>query len=323
MNHRTLHRIKTLALSAALAWGGGLFMASLAPAQVAQPPEAAVAAADSLSAAQVEQMQAFVAARSAGLTGDATEIKRTRDDLLRPLQGSRVSVAFRLEYAKQIAPALEKAVSSGSEQQVVNALRIAGELAAPRGMGLLTKALADARPAVRYGAAFGIARFLDASGRTGPAASPDQLADLTKALTNQAKAEKDPLVFDGLVLGLAAAVKVPEAAVKGLRAPAMTALAKVGEERAKGLSAAPTDGSASRTVESLFRICGIARTALTDIQQSALPAETRAACVAMAVATSTACDDVAKAAGGATAGVSAGALAQLKAAAEAVQKFAK
>ncbi len=312
--------MKTLVLAAALVVGG-FYGAPAVRAQVAQPPDAAVAAADSLSAAQVEQMQAFVAARGSGLASDAAEIKRTRDDLLRPLQGSRVSVAFRLEYAKQIAPALEKAASSGTEQQVVNALRIAGELAAPRGMGLLTKALADARPAVRYGAAFGIARFLDASGRTGPAASPDQLADLTKALTVQARAEKDPLVFDGLVLGLAAAVKVPESAVKGLRAPAMTALAKVGEDRAKALGAAGTEGSASRTVESLFRICGIARTALTDIQQSALPAESRAACAAMAAATSAACDELAKA--GTAAGVSAGALAQLKAAAEAVQKFAK
>lgn len=321
MKQRISNRLQSLAMAVAFACAAVLLPAVAARAQVAQPPDATVAASDALTPAQNEQIQTFVAARAAGLAGDATEIKRTRDDILRPLQGSRVSVAFRLEYAKQIAPALEKAVASGNEQQVVNGLRIAGELAAPRSMALLTKSLTDPRAAVRYGAAFGIARFLDASGRTGPAASPDQLADLIKALATQAKVEKDALVFDGLVLGLAAAVKVPEASVKGLRVPGLAALAKAGEDRAKALSAAPTDGAALRTVESLFRICGVARTALTDIQQAALPPEARAGCVAMAAATVAACADVEKA--GPTSGVSPGALGQLRAAAEAVQKFAK
>ncbi|MFN0012440.1 MAG: hypothetical protein ACKVS8_12445 [Phycisphaerales bacterium] len=286
-------------------------------AQVAQPPDASVAAAESLAPAQEEQIKAFVAARGPGLMGDASEIKRTRDDVLKPLQANRVSVAFRLEYAKQVGPVLEKTVAEGNEQQVVNALRIAGELAAPRSIAMLKKALADPRQAVRYGAVFGIARFFDATGRTGPAASADQLADLIKSLAAQAAKEADPIVLDGHTLALGAAVRVPESAVKDVRGPALAALAKIGDDRAKALAA---DSGKARLVEMLFRICGIARGALTDIQQGNLPATTTAACGSMAASILAACDELAKAP---DPGVPSNAVSQLKAAAAAVQDFAK
>ncbi len=286
-------------------------------AQVVQPPDASVAAAESLAPAQEEQIKAFVAARGAGLMGDTTEIKRTRDDVLRPLQANRVSVAFRLEYARQVGPVLERTVAEGTEQQVVNALRIAGELAVPRSLAMLRRALADVRPAVRYGAAFGIARFFDAVGRTGPAASPDQLADLIKAVAAQAGKEADTIVLDGQTLALGAAVRVPESAVREVRGPALAALAKLGDDRAKALSADPDK---ARVVEMLFRICGVARAALTDIQQGTLPAATTAACAAMATSILAACDELARAAPPV---VPPNAVAQLKAAAAAVQGFAK
>ncbi len=302
-----------LALALAAPWG--------ARAQLAQPPEASVAAADSLSPQAVEQIAAFVTARAGGLTGDPAELKRTRDDVLRPLTGQRVSVAFRLEYAKQLGGHLEKAAASSTEQPVINALRIAGELAAPRGIALLTRHLTDARAAIRYAAAFGVARFFDASGRTGPAASPDQLGDLLKAVATQSKAEKDAFVIDGLAQALSAAARVPESAVRGLRAPAVSALAELASVRAGWLAAAPGDPGAGHVVETLFRVCGALRGALTDVQQVPLPAEARSACSATAAALLNAAAAVEKA--GSASPVAPAALKQLTRAAEGVRDYAK
>lgn len=124
--------------------------------------------------------------------------QQAREDLLAPLR-SGVSVAFRLEFSGAVMPTVSRLASGPDERVAFNALRIAGALATDDAMGAIRAALADARPSVRYGGAFGARRALDevASKRFSPDAA--QVGRLVEAMTEQLKKESEPGVVEGLV----------------------------------------------------------------------------------------------------------------------------
>lgn len=260
----------TLALAAAAGLSSPL-QAQPAPALPENLP-----AAPQLNDNQIKVIQDFVASRAAALTSaDASEVSRARAALVAPLHSNTVTVRFRIAYAQALGDALRAAIGGTNEQQAVNALRLAGELATPSAVVLIQPALTDARPAIRYAASFAAARLFDAVARHEPAPSPEQLTKLIRDLRLPLESEADPIVTDGLVLALTSASRIRDDKFRdqnpSVRAVALLTLARGGTVKARDLSKnsapCPTLGALQRTLRTM-------RDALADVGQPPLPAET-------------------------------------------------
>lgn len=255
------------------------------PGAPAGPSSAAInplALATSLTDADKMTIRAFVEARRADLSGEPEAVKAARNALLAPLSQRGVSVAFRLEFKSALFPVLEPLVSGPSELHAANALRIAGEVAAPAYRELMGRALKDARPGVRYAATFGAARFFEAVGRSDPAASAQQLTGMIRDLRAHAAAETHPRVLDGCVLALSAGARIPVAQVAEVRHTALSALAAAAQDVAKAAQSQPEQAGAGGLSDVLLRAGRAVREALADpAQATALPPDTKAATRAM------------------------------------------
>lgn len=282
-----------------------------------QPLPVNIPAEDNLDSTAQQQMGEFVAAHKPRLSGDAVDVKRSRDALLQPLQGPRVTVRFRLAYAGLLNDSLRELAKAKNDQHAVSALRIAGELATPSSILIIRPALSDERPAVRYASAFAAARVFDAVARHDAAPTFEQLSGLLRDLNTLLAQENDQLVVDGLLLAFGAAAKVPEAKFKdqSLRAAAIDQLATTGSAR---LGAIAKAASPCDSLQVFQRATRAMRDALTDIAQPKLPAPVLAKISAFA-------DEVLKAASAlekATPPCEPALLKSARDAAEAVKKFA-
>jgi phage tail protein X len=265
---RKLPLILTFALAATLQ----------APLALAQPgpvlPEN-LPAAPMLNDNQVKVIADFAAAHAAKLTsGDHDEVARARGALVAPLQAASVSVRFRLAYSQALGDALRAAIQGKDEVQAVNALRLAGELATPSAIVLITPSLTDQRPAVRFAATFAAARLFDAVARHDPAPSPEQLTKLIRDLRLPAEGETDPAVLDGFSLAFTAASRIKDAKFRdqnpSIRAVAITTLARVGTTQAQNVSKLSTP---CQGVGPMQRALRAMRDALADVAQPPLPNE--------------------------------------------------
>lgn len=140
----------------------------------------------------------FSLAQSEALaSADAAKSQTAREDLLAPMR-TAVSVDFRLAYSEALTPTLAKLATGADERVAFNALRVAGALATQGAVDAIRAALADARPAVRYGGAFAARRSLDeiASKRSLDAA---QAPRLIEALSGSLAKETEPGVLEGLI----------------------------------------------------------------------------------------------------------------------------
>lgn len=197
----------------------------MACAQIATLPPGITSASD-LSAEQKEQIKQFVDTNKGGLKGTPTEIKHSRNALMDPLKGTDVSVAFRLEYARQLGPVLRPLGADKREVAAVNALRVAGELATASGVDLLAEGLKDERAGVRYAASAGFESTFQAVRRSVPALAGAQAAKAIDTLETALTAEKDPRVLEGLALAIQEASRVPNRQVEGMRDASAMALAR-------------------------------------------------------------------------------------------------
>jgi hypothetical protein len=218
------------------------------PAALAQPTSItpAVISASDLSQEQKDQIKQFVDAHKGGMSGTPTEIKRSRNALLEALRGTDVSVAFRLEYARQLVPVLRPLLADKREVVAVNALRVAGELGTASGVDLLSEGLKDQRPGVRYAAAAGFESTFQAIRRTVPALAGAQAAKAIDTLEVALTAEKDARVLEGLSLAIQEATRVPNRQVEGLRDAAAFSLARA-------VSAKAADRSVGAWADAAFR----------------------------------------------------------------------
>ncbi len=266
-----MNRLPLIPFLLAAALAGAPALAQPAPSL----PENLPAAAE-LNENQVRDIQAFVAARAKGLTaGEAADVSRARKELVQPLENRAVTVRFRLAYAQALGDALRAAANSPNEQQVINALRLSGELATPSAMTLISPALTDKRPAVRYAAAFAAARLFEAVEQHEPAPAAGQLVKLVRDLRLPLEAESDPIVIDGLVLALSAATRIPDQKFRDqnppVRAVAVETLARAGTVKAQGLAQAPAP---CPTLASLQRGLRTMRDVLANVAQAQLPGPT-------------------------------------------------
>lgn len=189
-------------------WVVAMVLASVCPAVSprvmgqAMPVEAVTA--PSLSPEQVQKLRAFTEARLARLRStDATERETARDELLAPLDSQGVTIAFRLEYSKLIAPDLGRLASDRDDHGAFNALRLAGKLGTTQGFEIVRAALGDERPAVRIGAARAAREALKwIAGAPQSPVQPARLGELVDRLASSLASESHPVTARSLVLAL-------------------------------------------------------------------------------------------------------------------------
>lgn len=175
---------------------------------------------------QKAEVKAFVNANEKGLSGDPLEIKKSRNTFLQPFKNQQVSVAFRLEYTRDLVPVLRPLLASESEVIAVNAARVAGELATAGSVELLADALNDKREGVRYAAASGFENTFKAMQGTVPALGGTPALRMVDTVKAGLVREKNPRVMEGLVLALQEASRVSEKQVEGMRDAGVKALSE-------------------------------------------------------------------------------------------------
>ncbi len=141
------------ALAAALL----LLAAPLAAAQVERLTRDFVSAS-SISADERDALREWASAQLERLrTGDQPTREQARQSLLSPFDGrAQPSIAFRLEYARAIAPDIRRLVTDDSAPRAIAALLIAGKCGAPEMIDPLERALDDDRASIRGAAAAGL-----------------------------------------------------------------------------------------------------------------------------------------------------------------------
>ena len=233
LNHAHRPRFRSVA---ALALG----LITLASAQ-AQPLPDDLPRAQSLSAAQVQQVQAFVRRNADALKGgDSAKVQEARNALLAPLESGNVSVAFRLAMSEALAPELAEIARRPDEHLAFNALRLSGALATDAAVDIIRRALSDKRVSVRYGATLGARLTIEAVDAKRSPLPQNQLDALLAALKDALRAETDPEVFGGLVAALNAVDKQRQGAAN---TQALSDLSQiVGQRLAKEDASEPEPG---------------------------------------------------------------------------------
>lgn len=216
----------------------------------AQNLESSVIEAADLSAGQKDAIKQFVDRHKDGLSEGPAEVKRSRGAIIGALQQyPKVSVAFRLEYARLLTPVLRALASGDREMNAINAVRLAGELATSSGIEILNDAMNDKRPGVRFAAVDGFAATFGAIETTAPAIAPAQQAiRAVGTLKTGMDKEADAKVLEAYTLALRAATKVPSAKLAGVRPAAIKALAEGIITKAKATNDGKFDAAFRRAV---------------------------------------------------------------------------
>ncbi|MBC7835153.1 MAG: hypothetical protein H7Y88_08630 [Phycisphaerales bacterium] len=258
--------LRSTALGLALATCFGF----AAPARAQRDLEPSIIESGALSDADKTEIRQFLTGLTPELTGEPVRIKASRERIVRQLRaqgtGSQPSIAFRLEYARQLLPVVEPLIVNEGDLIAANALIIAGELGVPAASPILERGLADKRPPVRYGAAFGYKRLFERLIQGSPALTSKQATDALGTVVGAIPGEIDTKVIEGLLRALEAGAKVPAEQVKDLRSSSVSALATT-----MGARAAADAGGGERAnnkldlSRALLRASQIAHDALTRV----------------------------------------------------------
>jgi len=182
---------------------------------------------------QADVLKAFIDERLPKLAGpDPAVIKKNRDELLSPFKNTKVAVDFRQKYTDYAMPELRKLAENPSDTVVVNALRVAGEIATSEATTILEKKLTDPRLAVRFAAVNGLERTMAALSTRSPAIPPDRVEVLVVKLGEIIADPKNTNleVTDAAERALLSAMNVSIGAVRPKAFAAMTgSVAKVAQ----------------------------------------------------------------------------------------------
>lgn len=235
------------------------------PSAMAQRVSDETAKSVTIAANQKQEIAALAQAELPKLADADPETRSTaRHVILEPLGVTGVSVAFRIEYSQQLLDGLKKlaadnkAGGAGGEPAALNAIRVMGELATGESLKSLKDILADPRPSVRRAAAFAYERTfrIAGAGNGAPAVADAQVMTALSELADRLKTEDEPLVIDGIVLALDAAINVGEVQqLAGVREQAVKLLAETVAARLK--QTVPNDdtldSAVARALDSLVR----------------------------------------------------------------------
>lgn len=202
-------------------------------------------------------IKAFVDANKSGLTGTATDVKKSRETLLAPLEKSGITVPFRVAYANALIESAHidtLAASKDNDLTAANALRLAGQAATASTMKIVSDSLKDSRPQVRCAATVA-ARAAFTAARTTPALSAEQLAAALRALGDVVATDPSKEVVDGAVQAMIAAREIP-----GTRSLAIERLTDAAGLKALAIAKSP-DG---QDLAPLLRVAAAIRADMTD-----------------------------------------------------------
>jgi hypothetical protein len=227
----TLRRLSAVCILTATAF---LLPVPSALAQFGLPRD--VVAAESIGGAQATQIERHIGEWLPRLgSQDPAEIKRSRDNLLAPLREPTISVAFRQAYSERLLQGLRQHAQDERDIVVVNALRVAGELATPAAVQLLQQKLQDPHAPVRFAAVAAVGRVFSAVRDTSPAIGPADVQQLGARMGQQLGSERAPEIVDACVRALATAMEITRPNYEGVRAMAFEAVASGVGERARAL----------------------------------------------------------------------------------------
>lgn len=224
------------------------------PAAIGQTTlDSGAISANPLSAAQADNVSAFVKERVADLrSGDPERVRRARNDLTQPMLEAQASVSLRQTFAQALTgEKLADLAKDKNEVVAINALRIAGEVATPEMFDIIRAQLGENRSQVRYAAAFAAQRSFQqiAPASRGVAATANDLTDLIGAIGKRLAGEKETLVFDVLARGLVDAVRIDRPRYESVRPAAMSELATALGAKIKDLKPTDTD-----TIDTLLSV---------------------------------------------------------------------
>ncbi len=254
-------RIRTLL--AAMVFALSLSIAPSARAQNELP--VSVVQSTSLSGSQKEEVARYAAAAlTLFKSSDWSETRRGRDQLLRPLEdpqsAASVSVSFRLEYSRELVPALSSLAAKGNPDLTrLNAIRILGSIATAQSASAIEPFLSDEASAIKFMACQASGNTFRVLAASSPALPSGEAVRLVNRLAALAGAEADTTVLDGAVIGLIEATKVDIANYTEVREGAFLKLAQAMSTR---LQALPADSQDSAMLATILRAGVAARDGL-------------------------------------------------------------
>ncbi len=239
---------------------------SIAPSARAQNElPVSVVQSTSLSGSQKEEVARYAAAALTLFKSSVwSETRRGRDQLLRPLEdpqsAASVSVSFRLEYSRELVPALSSLAAKGNPDLTrLNAIRILGSIATAQSASAIEPFLSDEASAIKFMACQASGNTFRVLAASSPALPSGEAVRLVNRLAALAGAEADTTVLDGAVIGLIEATKVDIANYTEVREGAFLKLAQAMSTR---LQALPADSQDSAMLATILRAGVAARDGL-------------------------------------------------------------
>jgi hypothetical protein len=154
---------------------------------------------------------------------DQTVMKRGREVLLAPFGDQEVSVAFRQYFSQEAMPELRKLAAHESDRVIVNALRVAGEMATSDGTALLEQKLGDKKEAIRFAAVNGLERTMSALANRASAIPEGRIQQIIETLgTVVGDPKSSPDVIWAGAKALFAALNVNAGNARSLAAQALS-----------------------------------------------------------------------------------------------------
>ena len=167
-----------------------------------------------LNAAQKQIIRAFAEPRvNLIIAAQTPDLSEARDDLLEPLRRAGVSTHFHAAYSNVLSGLLMTALHNDDPLVKLNAMVVAATLTGPAPIPLVTTALGDENPAVRYWGAKA-ASVIPTHAPPLPQAEQHHLLD---AIADAIKTHPPDPVFERLLFALSA-LTIPDASIELLNA---------------------------------------------------------------------------------------------------------
>jgi len=258
INRHTFRTLVVALVTALVAWPANAQIVDLPPTMHTKTV---------MAAADRTQIETFAQAHADALGGagaNADVVKRSRNDLTRPVQNANVTLAFRQAYAEAVTPIAADLTSSDDPVRRLAGIRIAGVLGTDDAARIALEALEHDDPGTQYFAISALADALATLASGSPSLSTQVSQDIIAALRGVIVNSDDPVFADAAIRALINAVYISQPNQLGTRHAALTALANATGDRLRATRAADPD--ANQLMISALRACGAIRTAISNPQ---------------------------------------------------------
>lgn len=267
-----------------------ILMTILAPSAFAQGVSSlplSIVEKPSISSSERAQIAQFVSEKADDAAStDLSRANRARQNLLAPLNNTRVSISFRRAYDEALAPVMEALGAQDNVGATLTRLRFAGELGTTNASRIIVGALDDEDMSVRIFAAGRAGRIFRTTSTNGPALTTGDLNTLIEKLGAVANSTDDPSLLATCVSALGQGGSLPSSDLREQRGRCI-------ELMCDAASKAVRDSSSMDQRERLAMIAaGFATNSLFQVGESATQGATKAAVALGADMVIVALDDV-------------------------------